>query len=94
MMVGFNADTMIAVVADTFFNGSTTLAGLAAMVCIWMILVAILANIKAPISYSMAPMIPVAIIFAGMGIISVDVSMIIILVCGVMTAVTIRNMMS
>ena len=70
------------------------MAGLAAMVCIWMILVAILANLKAPISYSMAPMIPVAIIFSGMGIISVDVSMIIILVCGVMTAVTIRNMMS
>jgi hypothetical protein len=91
--LGFNADTIIGVIGTTFFNGSTTLAGLAVMVVIWVMIVAVLANLKAPISYSLVPMIPVAIIFAGMNIISVDVSMIIILVCGVMTAVNIRNMM-
>ena len=91
--LGFNADTIIGVIGTTFFNGSTTLAGLAIMVVIWVGIVAVLANLKAPISYSLVPMIPVAIIFAGMNIISVDISMIIILVCGVMTAVNIRNMM-
>lgn len=91
--LGFNADTIIGVIGTTFFNGSTTLAGLAVMVVIWVMIVTVLANLKAPISYSLVPMIPVAIIFAGMNIISVDVSMIIILVCGVMTAVNIRNMM-
>lgn len=91
--LGFNADTIIGVIGTTFFNGSSTLAGLAIMVVIWIGIVAILANLKAPISYSLVPMIPVAIIFAGMNIISVDISMIIILVCGVMTAVNIRNMM-
>lgn len=91
--LGFNADTIIGVIGTTFFNGSTTLAGLAVMVVIWVMIVAVLANLKAPISYSLVPMIPVAIIFAGMNVISVDVSMIIILVCGVMTAVNIRNMM-
>lgn len=91
--LGFNADTIIGVIGTTFFNGSTTLAGLAVMIVIWVMIVAVLANLKAPISYSLVPMIPVAIIFAGMNIISVDVSMIIILVCGVMTAVNIRNMM-
>lgn len=91
--LGFNADTIIGVIGTTFFNGSSTLAGLAIMVVIWVGIVAVLANLKAPISYSLVPMIPVAIIFAGMNIISVDISMIIILVCGVMTAVNIRNMM-
>ena len=91
--LGFNFDTIIGVVATTFFNGSTTLAGLTCMVAIWLVLVVILASIKAPVSYSLAPMIPVAIIFSGMGIISTDVSMIIILVCGIMTAVTVRNML-
>ena len=91
--LGFNADTIIGVIGTTFFNGSSTLAGLAIMVVIWIGIVAVLANLKAPISYSLVPMIPVAIIFAGMNIISVDISMIIILVCGVMTAVNIRNMM-
>ena len=92
-MVDFNFASIITIIANTIFNGSTTLAGLSAMVVIWFVIVAILANMKAPISYSLVPMIPVAIIFAGFGIISTDVSMLIILVCSVMTAVTFRDIL-
>ena len=92
-MVDFTFSEIITVVADSLFNGSTTIAGLSAMVVLWLVIVAVLANIKAPISYSLVPMIPIAIIFAGFNIISTDISMIIILICSVMTAITFRDIL-
>ena len=93
-MVEFNFASIITILANSIFGGSTTVAGLASMVVIWFVIVAVLVNMKAPISYSLVPMIPVAIIFASFGIISTDVSLIIILICSVMTAITFRDILS
>ena len=93
-MVDFNFANIITILANTIFAGSTTVAGLASMVVIWFVILALLVNMKAPISYSLVPMIPIAIIFASFGIISTDVSLIIILVCSAMTAIAFRKVLS
>lgn len=92
--MGFTLSELINIVAQTVFDGSTTLAGLSIMVMAWLVFVVILANMKAPISYSLVPMIPISLIFAGFNIISVDISMIIILVCSVFSAVAFRGILS
>lgn len=92
--MGFTLSELINIVAQTVFDGSTTLAGLTIMVMAWLVFVVILANMKAPISYSLVPMIPISLIFAGFNIISVDISMIIILVCSVFSAVAFRGILS
>lgn len=94
MAISFTFANLIQIAADTFFNGSTTVAGLAAMVAIWLLFVVILANLKAPISYSLVPLIPVSIIFMGFNILSVDVAMIIIIVVSVFTAIVFRGVIS
>lgn len=94
MAIPFTFTNLINIAKDTFFDGSATVAGLAAMVLIWLVFVAILANFKAPISYSLVPLIPVALIFSGFGILSVDVAMIIILVVSVFAAVMFRGVIS
>lgn len=92
--MAFTLSELINIVAQTVFDGSTTLAGLTIMVMAWLVFVVILANMKAPISYSLVPMIPISLIFAGFNIISVDISMIIILVCSVFSAVAFRGILS
>ena len=91
MAIPFTFANLMQIAADVFFNGSTTVAALGAMVLIWMVIAVILANIKAPISYSVVPLIPVALIFMGFNLLSVDVAMIIILVASVFSAIMFRN---
>lgn len=94
MAIPFTFSNLINIAKDVFFDGSTTVTGLAAMVMIWLVFVAVLANFKAPISYSLVPLIPVALIFSGFGILSTDVAMIIILVVSVFAAVMFRGVIS
>ena len=94
MAIPFTFTSLFDIASDTFFDGSDTVTGLAAMVAIWLIFVAVLANFKAPISYSIVPLIPIALIFSGYGILSVDVAMIIILVVSVFAAIMFRGVIS
>lgn len=94
MAISFTFANLIQVAADVFFNGSTTVTGLAAMAVIWLIFAVVLANMKAPISYSLVPLIPVALIFMGFGLLSVDVAMIIIIVVSVFSAIMFRGIVS
>lgn len=94
MAIDFTFGNLIQIGADVFFGSSTAVMGLAAMVGIWLVIAAILANMKAPISYSLVPLIPIALIFMGYGIISVDVAMIIILVVSVFAAIMFRGIIS
>lgn len=87
----FSIEYLIKQIANTFFGGSTSLAGLAMIVICWLLIIAVLANLGAPIAYSVAPMIPVVIVFAAMGIISTDITMIVIIVCAVFSAMAVRN---
>ena len=94
MAIPFTFTNLMNIISETFFDGSTTVTGLAVMVAIWLLFVAVLANFKAPISYSLVPLIPIALIFSGFGILSVDVAMIIILVVSVFAAIMFRGIVS
>ena len=72
--------------AQVFFDGSMTQCGLAVIVVAFFLCVVILASVKAPVEYSVVPMIPIALLFAGYNIISIEVMMLIIVVCCVMVA--------
>ena len=91
MAVDFSFSNIIYVISE-FFGGNTTVGGLAVMMAVSLIIMAILANIKAPIQYSLAPMILLSIIFAAMGIMNTTVSFIIIIVCAVILASTARRL--
>ena len=69
-----------------FFNGSSTLAGLALMVAAWAVCVVICMNMRASPAYSVVPMIPIAIFFAAYGILNESISILIILISSVIAA--------
>lgn len=69
-----------------FFDGSTTLAGLAMLIGAWAICAVICMNFKAPPSYTVVPMIPLAIFFAAYGILSETIMVVVILVASALVA--------
>ena len=94
MAVDFDFYNIINVFAQEFLGGNTTIAGLIIMMVISFIMIAILANIKAPMQYALAPMMMLAIIFAAMGIMDVTVSFIIIILCAILMASTARRLVT
>ena len=81
-----SVDSFIAVLTDTVFGGSGTLCGLALLLGAWLVFLVILANVKAPIMYSIVPLIPICIFFNSIGILNTDVMMITVLLCAVVVA--------
>ena len=77
---------IIDLVADNFFDGSTNLAALAIMFAAWAVCIVICMNAKAPPSYSVVPMIPMAIMFAAYGVLNTTIMVIIILVSAALVA--------
>lgn len=73
-------------VSSYFFDGSTTLAGLAILVAVWALAAVICLNMKAPPVYSIVPMIPIAIFLSAYGIVNETVMIFIVLVSAVMAA--------
>lgn len=90
-MVAITFANIINIIAQTFFDGSTTLAGLAIMLAAFFLMLVILANVKAPPIYSLVPMIVLAIIFAAYGVMDTTVSFLIIILSAIMTAVVARK---
>jgi len=80
MAVDFSIQGVIDIIAQTLCAGDTTIAGLLIMVGVFFVSLTILAMVRAPVTYSLVPMIPLAIIFASMGVMSLDISFIIIIV--------------
>lgn len=81
-----NFITIFEWLSNSFFSGSTTLAGLAVLIAGWAIAAVICLNFKAPPVYSLVPMIPMSIFMAGYGVLNETVSVIIILVTSVLVA--------
>ena len=79
-------DNIIDLIATNFFGGSTTLAALAIMIAAWALCVVICMNAKAPPSYSVIPMIPIAIFFAAYGLLNTTIMVIIVLVSSALVA--------
>lgn len=84
-------DSFIAVLTQTVFGGSGTLCGIALLLGAWIIFLVILANIKAPILYSIVPLIPLCIFFNSLGILNTDVMMITVLLCSVVVATELKR---
>lgn len=81
-----NFTSIIDFVSAYFFNGSTTLAGLAILIVVWAICAVICINAKASPAYSLVPMIPACIFFSAYGILNETVAVLIIIVSAVLVA--------
>lgn len=79
-------ESIIEWLAQSFFSGSTTLAGLGILIGGWAIAAVICLNFKASPSYSVVPMIPISIFMTAYGVLNETVAVIIILVSSVLVA--------
>lgn len=89
MMLTFS--NIFDMIAENFFSGSTTLAGLALQLLAWAICAVIVINMKAPVTYTVVPLIPLSIFFSAYGILNETLTIFIILVCAVMVAVQVKQ---
>lgn len=91
-MVDFTIQGIIDIIGQTLCGGSTQLAGLLVMVAVFFVMLVIFASVKAPISYALAPMMIVDLIFGALGIIDATISMFIIIICAVLMAKSARDL--
>lgn len=78
--------TIIDWLAQTFFGGSTSLAGLGILIAGWAVCAVICLNFRASPAYSVVPMIPICIFLTAYGILNETVAVMIILVSSVLVA--------
>lgn len=81
-----NFTNLVDFMSTFFFDGSSTLAGLALLIGAWAICAVICMNAKANPAYTVVPMIPLAIFFAAYGILSETIMVMIVLVASVLVA--------
>ena len=86
--------SIITFIATYFFDGSTTLAGLAILVVAWAICAVILMNMKASPAFSVVPMIPLAIFFSAYGILNETLMIFIIIISAAMVASELKKVVS
>lgn len=72
--------------AQYFFYGSTTMAGLAMLIGGWVVCAVICMNMRASPAYSVVPMIPLAIFFSAYGILNETIMIVIVLISAVLVA--------
>lgn len=81
-----NFTSILEWLANSFFGGSTTLAGLGVLVAAWAVAAVICLNYRASPAYSVVPMIPICVFLTGYGVLNETVSVMIILVSSVLVA--------
>ena len=86
--------TIINYIATYFFDGSTTLAGLAILVVAWIISAVVLFNMRAPPTYSVVPMIPIAMFFSASGILNEIITIFIIIVSAALVASQLKTVVN
>lgn len=86
--------TIINYIASYFFDGSTTLAGLAILVVAWIISAVVLFNMRAPPTYSVVPMIPISIFFSAYGILNEVITIFIIIVSAALVASQLKSVVN
>lgn len=91
-MIDFTIQGIIDVVAQSLCGGSTAIAGLLVMMAAFFITTVIFAAIKAPIHYALVPMILLDIVFTAIGVLNTTISFIIIVVCAVLMARQVREL--
>lgn len=83
--------TIFNYLATYFFDGSTTLAGLAILVVAWILSLVVLINIRAPPTYSVVPMIPLSIFMSAYGVLDETVTIFIVIVSAAMVASQLKS---
>ena len=86
--------TIINYIATYFFDGSTTLAGLAILVVAWVTSAVVLFNMRAPPTYSVVPMIPISIFFSAYGILNEVITIFIIIVSAALVASQLKTVVN
>ena len=89
MDLSFNS--IVSFVSQYFFSGSSTLAGLAMLLGLWLVAVVVCINFRASPAYSVVPMIPGCIFFSAYGILNESVSLLIMIVSAVFIAVEFKR---
>lgn len=92
MAVDFTIAGVVDVFAQTLCGGSTVIAGLLIMLGVYLAILAVFAAAKAPLEYSLVPLIIVDIAFAAMGIIDYTLSMLVLIITAVLVAGRVRDM--
>ena len=82
----FTFQNIIDLIANNFFGGSTTLAGLALMLALWAVFAVICLSMKAPPVYTIVPLIRISIFFTAYGLLNETIMIIIVLVSSVLVA--------
>ncbi len=85
-MVDFTIQGIIGTIAQVFCGGSMTMAGILVMLGVLFVMIMILANLRAPVTYALVPMMMLDIVFAMLGIIDSTVSFIIVVISAVLIA--------
>lgn len=93
-MADLSFTSIIDFVSSYFFDGSSTLAGLAILVVAWVICAVILVNMKAPPTYSVVPMIPLAIFMSAYGIVDETITIFVIIISAAMVASQLKQVVS
>jgi len=93
-MVDFSIQNAINIIAQAVCGGDLTVAGLLVMVGVFFISLAIMAAIKAPVTYSLVPLIPLAIMFGTMGVLDVTLSFLIIIITAIVVALEVRKVVT
>jgi hypothetical protein len=92
MAVDFSIEGIIGVIAQNLCGGSTVIAGLIVMVAAFFVITVIFAAMKAPLQYALVPMMLIDIVFTAMGIINSTISFVIIIMCAVLMARQVREL--
>lgn len=92
MNVDFSIQSVVDVVANSLCGGSTVIAGLLIMLGVYLAILAVFAAVKAPLEYSLVPLMIVDIAFAAMGVIDYTLSMLVLIITAVLVAGRVRDM--
>lgn len=86
--------TIFNYLATYFFDGSTTLAGLAILVVAWILSLVVLINLRAPPTYSVVPMIPISIFMSAYGVLNETITIFIVIVSAALVASQLKEVVS
>lgn len=86
--------TIFNYLATYFFDGSTTLAGLAILVAAWILSLVVLINIRAPPTYSVVPMIPISIFMSAYGVLNETITIFIVIISAALVASQLKEVVS
>jgi predicted benzoate:H+ symporter BenE len=92
--VDFSIEGIIDVIAQALCGGSTVIAGLLVMCGAFFLITVIFAAMRAPIHYALVPMILIDIVFTALGVINTTISFLIIVVCAVLMARQVRDLVT